>query len=240
MFARLLATLVAALVLTGCSTEEGLRAQELLQRAEAAQRALTSSTFEGSLAVAFGAERISLQFEGATSGEAEWISLRASGIPGAGTFSMQMLIDGGRAWTDVGGRWRPLPLPPRAAEDGTISAEAFRQLAGHVEDVRVTEGQLVDGKAVTTIGGELDTQGLLEAFAELGSVTGELEGLSLDFSELGVDLGDIEALLTIDEASSLLDAAFVSFSMSADGQRAEIELRYRLTSANEPVTLPSP
>ena len=51
MIVRLVTALAAALLLAGCGTEEGLRAQELLQQAEAAQAQLRSSTFEGSLGV---------------------------------------------------------------------------------------------------------------------------------------------------------------------------------------------
>jgi hypothetical protein len=237
---RLAAIIGATILLTGCSTEEGLRAQELLQRAEAAQQALTSSTFEGSMSVGLGAERMAMQFSGATNEQGQWFSMRASGLPGAGAFSMQMLVRGGRAWTDFGGRWQSMPVPQGLGSSGTLSADAFQQLARHVKAVRVTEGQFVDGKTVTTIGGEIDTQGMLEAFTKLGSVTGELEGFSFDLSKLGIEFGDIAALLSIDETTGLLSSALVSFSMEAEGQKVDLELRYRLTSANEPVTLPAP
>jgi hypothetical protein len=141
---------------------------------------------------------------------------------------------------DLGGKWQSTPVPEGMASSGGIDAQAFQQLAQHVKDVRVTEGQFVDGKSVTTIGGEIDTQAMLEAFTKLGSMAGEVEGLSLDFSKLGIEFGDIESLLTIDEASGLLTAAFVAFTMEAEGQQVELELRYRLTSANEPVRLPQP
>ena len=107
----------------------------------------------------------------------------------------------------------------------------------------MTEHQLVEGKQVTTIAGEIDTQGMLQAFTKLGSVAGEVEGLSLDgfdLSKLGVKFDDIEAVLTIDEATGLLSTALISFGMSAQGEDVSLELRYRLTSANEPVRLPSP
>lgn len=133
-----------------------------------------------------------------------------------------------------------MPAPQGLGASGSLSGDAFQQLARHVEDVRVTEGQIVDGKSVTTIGGEIDTQGMLEAFTKLGSVAGDLDGFSLDFSKLGIELGDIEALLTIDETTGLLTTAFITFSMQAEGQEVSPELRYRLTSANEPVQLPTP
>ncbi len=240
MIARLVTTLCAALLLTGCSTEEGLRAQALLQQAEVAQQALASSTFEGGISFAFGAQKVSMQFNGATSDGGEWFSMRSSGIPDGGDFSLQVLLRGGRAWTNLGGTWQSGPVPAELGSTGTMSAAALQQLARYVKDVRVTEHQLIGGKSVTTIGGEIDTQGMVQAVMKLGSVAGDVEGFSFDFSKLGIDFGDIEALLTIDERTHLLDTAFVKFSVAAQGKEVELELRYRLTSANEPVQLPSP
>jgi hypothetical protein len=166
--------------------------------------------------------------------------MRSSGIPDGGDFAAELLLRDGRAWTNVDGSWRSLPLPADAGAGGGISAAAFQQLARHVQDVRVAEHQIVDGKPVTTIAGEIDTEGMLETVTKLGSVAGGVEGFSLDFAKLGIELGDIEAVLTIDDRTHLLDAAIVSFTMSAEGRELEFELRYRLTSANEPVELPTP
>jgi hypothetical protein len=240
VIARLVMVLGAALLLTGCSTEEGRRAQALLQQAEAAQQALHSSTFEGELSFAYGGEQVSMQFSGATSNGGEWFSMRSSGVPGGEDFSMQMLVRGGRVWTDLGGGWQSGPAPSELGSSGTISAAAFQQLARYVKDVRVTEHQLIAGKPVATIGGELDTAGMIGAVTKLGSVAGGVEGLSLDFSKLGIHFGDIEAVLTIDELTHLLDSALISFSVGAKGEQVDVGLRYRLTSANEPVELPSP
>jgi hypothetical protein len=89
---------------------------------------------------------------------------------------------------------------------------------------------------VTTIGGEIDTQGMLGAFGELSGFGGD----SFDLSKLGVSFGDIHAVLTIDERTHLLDTAFVMFDADAQGRHLDFDLRYRLTSANEPVELPTP
>ena len=213
-----------------------MRAQALLQEAEAAQAALTSSTFDGSMSITFGDDAITMSFRGATSKAGEWFSLRSTGTPALGDMSMDVVVRGGRAWTNLGGRWQSAPVPAGAAGAGTMNAAAFQQLARHVRDVRVSEHQLVGGKPVTTIGGDIDAQGMLEAFAGLGSIAGE----SLDLSKLGVHIGDIHAVLTIDERTRLLDSAFITFSMEAEGRSVELELRYRLTSVNEPVRLPSP
>lgn len=75
---------------------------------------------------------------------------------------------------------------------------------------------------------------MLEAAPKLGSFAPQG---SFDLSDAGLDVGDIHAVLTIDDGTRLLDTAF---SMGVQGKTVEIELRYRLASANEPVTLPEP
>lgn len=235
MIVRAVTIVAASALLVGCGAE-GMRAQELLQQAEAAQEQLRSSTFDGSMSIAVAEMNVQLLFNGSTSADGAWFSMRTSGVPNGGDGAMQVLIRGGRAWTDAGNGWTQAGAAPTGSR-GTVSADAVQQLARYVKDVRVTEHQLIDGEPVTTIAGEIDTQGMLEAIAKLGSFA---PSGSFDFSGAGIDLGDIEAVLTIDERTRLLETAFVTFSMSAEGKRAEIEIRYRLTSANEPVELPRP
>jgi hypothetical protein len=240
---RIVTTLAAGLLLAGCSSEEGLRAQELLQQAETAQAQLRSSTFEGAVAVDVDGEAFKLLFNGKTSGAREWFSMQTVGAPDGADMNMQMLVRDGRAWVNADGRWQSAPLPAvggaGAGSGATLSAAAFQQLARHVQDVRVSEHQLIGGKPVTTIAGEIDTEGMLESLTDLGS-SSLAEGFSLDFSKLGIDIGDIRAVLTVDERTHLLDTATVTLSISAQGKRMQLDLRYRLTSANEPVSLPSP
>ena len=67
---RLLAIVVgAAFLLSGCSTEEGNRAQELLQQAEQAQTQLHSATFEANLGVVMDGKQIDVAVKGAASKE---------------------------------------------------------------------------------------------------------------------------------------------------------------------------
>jgi hypothetical protein len=238
MIVRVVTALAAALLLTGCSTEEGMRAQELLQQAEAAQAQLRSSTFDGSMSITADGTAIALRFNGATSPEGEWFAMRSEGIPGADV-AIQVLNRKGRVSMNSGSGWKSFPAGAKAVSgsNGTVSAEAFQQLAQYVRDVRVTEHQSIEGKMKTTIAGEIDTQGMLEAAMKLGDV---VPAGSFDLSGAGLDIGDIHAVLTIDESTRLLDAVFISFSMSAEGKSMKIELRYRLASANQPVKLPTP
>ena len=62
------------------------------------------------------------------------------------------------------------------------------------------------------------------SFARLGSLA---EGASFDLSKLGLDIGDIHAVLTVDERTHLLDSALVSFEMKAEGISVKLDLRYQ-------------
>ena len=240
---RLIAISVGAvLLLSGCSTAEGKRAQELLLQAERAQAALRSVTFEGSIGVVADGQAMELRFTGAASKEGEAFTLSASGLPEGANMNMKVVVRGGKAWLNENGRWRSMPVPSDAARmSGSMGVEAFQELARYVKDVRVAEGQLIQGVPTTTIAGEIDTAGLLKAALKLGSLSDVTGGeLSFDLDDLGLEIGDIEALLSIDERTKLLSAAQILLSLEAKGQKLELKLRYRLTSANEPVDLPQP
>ena len=88
-----------------------MRAQELLQQAEAAQAQLRSSTFEGSLGVSAEGQTFKVIFTGTTSKDGEWFSLRTSGVPGGGDMAMQVLVRGGRAWMNAGDGWQSMAVP---------------------------------------------------------------------------------------------------------------------------------
>jgi hypothetical protein len=243
VIARIATFAAAGLLLAGCSSEEGMRAKELLQQAETAQAQLGSSTFEGAIGMETDGKAFKLLFNGKTSGAAEWISMQTVGAPDGAELTMQMLVRDGRAWVNADGRWQSTPLPgvggAATGSGGTLSAGAFQQLARHVQEVRVSEHELIGGKPVTTIAGEIDTEGMLQSLTDLGS-SSFAEGFSLDFSRLGLEIGDIHAVLTVDERTHLLDTATVTLSMSAQGKRLRLELRYRLTGSNQAVSLPSP
>jgi hypothetical protein len=239
---RLLATLVgAALLLSGCSTQEGQRAQELLRRAEQAQAALSSATFEGSIAVVADGEPFTMSFEGAVSKAGAAFTMKAAEGPNGTEMSMQFVARGGRAWINEGAGWESAPLPEGAsALSGSMGAQAFQELARHVKDVRVAEGQTIAGVPTTTIAGEIDTAGMLRAMLKLGPLSEATGGFSFDLEELGVELGDIKAVLSIDERTQLLSSARVTLAVKAEGKTIALDVRYRLTSVNEPVELPSP
>ena len=91
---RLFAIVVgSAFLLSGCSTAEGKRAQELLQQAEVAQETLNSATFEASLGFNVDGQQIEMEMTGAASKQGAAFSVRGTGLPGAG-MDMQVVVKG--------------------------------------------------------------------------------------------------------------------------------------------------
>ena len=242
---RLLAiAAAAAFLLSGCSTEEGNRAQDLLQQAEQAQAQLHSASFEASVGFLMDGKQIDLALKGAASKEGAWLSMHATGIPEAGGKNFQMVVRGNRAWlSTTNGKWASMPVPTEMkGKSGSMGADAFQQLARYVRDVRVAEHQQIGGKPVTTISGEIDTTGMIKAMAKLGSLSksgSQNPGFSFDLDDLGIKFGDINAVLSIDESTHLLSTALVTLGMEAQGKKLDFEIRYRLTSSNKPVKFPS-
>jgi hypothetical protein len=242
---RLLATVVgAAFLFSGCSTEEGNRAQGLLQQAEEAQATLHSATFELDLGAVVDGEQIDVAVKGAASKEGAVFSMHATGIPEASGQNFQMVIRGNRAWmSTTNGKWAAMPVPKEMnGKSGSMGADAFQQLARYVRDVRVAEHQQIEGKSVTTIAGEIDTAGLLKAVTKLRALSGpggEKPAFAFDLDDLGLKIGDIKAVLSIDESTHLLSTALVTLGMDVQGKSMKLELRYRLTSSNKPIKFPS-
>ena len=234
----------AAFLLSGCSTEEGNRAQDLLQQAEQAQAQLHSASFEASVGFLMDGKQVDLELKGAASKQGAWMSMHATGIPEAGGKNFQMVVRGNRAWlSTTNGKWVAMPVPKEMkGKSGSMGADAFQQLARYVRDVRVAEHQQIGGKPVTTISGEIDTTGMIKAMAKLGSLSrsgSKNPGFSFDLDDLGIKFGDIKAVLSIDESTHLLSAALVTLGMEAQGKTLDFEIRYRLTSSNKPITFPS-
>jgi hypothetical protein len=95
---------------------------------------------------------------------------------------------------------------------------------------------------VATIAGEIDTAGLLKAVTKLGALSGpggEKPAFAFDLDDLGLKIGDIKAVLSIDESTHLLSSALVTLNMDIQGKTLKLELRYRLTSSNQPVKFPA-
>ena len=240
----LAAALAAVLVVSGCNTVEGQRAQELLLEAQAAEAKLTSAAFEAGLSFTMTGQKVDVVIEGAGSKQGQFVQIRTQGM-GDESLDAAFVLRGRSAWFRLNGPWERMPVPAGIDLGGSASlgSSAFQELTKHVQDVRVTEHQVVGGKPATIIAGEIDTVGLLGSLSKLSNLSGSAPsglGELPDFGELGAKIGDIRAVLTIDEETHLLSTALVKLSVEMAGEQLELELRYRLTAANEPVRIPSP
>ncbi len=240
----LAAAVVALVVGSGCSTVEGQRAQELLLQAQTAESQLRTAAFEAGLSFTLSGQRVEVLLEGAGSKKAQYVSMSASGLPGV-AFDAAFVLRGNTAWIRANGAWQRTTVPT-GVDLGTspsLGSAAFQELTKHVEDVRVSEHEVVAGKHVSIIAGEINTVGLLGSLNKLASLGGSAPsglGELPDFGELGAKIGNIHAVLTIDEQTHLLSAALVKLDVEVAGETLQLELRYRLTAANDPVKIPAP
>jgi hypothetical protein len=234
---RLPALLLAAVVLSACSGEQGERAEQLLTRAEAAQAKLRSASFDASIAFAMDGRRFSLVMDGgaylkgARAGDAAF-SMRTEGVPGGQGFKLQGTVRRGHFSMSMNGRRFSLPTtgtttssPQRLDWSGTML-----ELARYVKDVKVREGRVVNGERGATISGVIDTRELMKAVAKLNAFT-----RAANFGDFDGKLGDIHAALFVAERSGLIRSAVVTMSMEAQGQKADLQVTYRLTSTNRAV-----
>jgi hypothetical protein len=234
--------LPVALGLSACGSAEGRRAQDLLAQAQAAEANLRSATFDGAMSFTLSGRKVEILFEGAGSRRGQYVSMRSHGIPGSDV-DMRLVVRGDRAWLRMNGVWQSTAVPTdlgRAAKSASLGSAAFRELTKYVKDVRVNEHQVVNGEPAAIIAGELDTAGLVRSFAKLASLSDLGASNGFDLGDLDAVLGDIRAVLTVSERTHLLTSALLQLTVEAAGERVELRLSYRLTSANRPVEIPTP
>ena len=164
----LVAAVLASVALSACSTAEGQRAQELLLQAQAAEAQLRTAAFDASLSFTLSGQKVEVLLEGAGSEKAQYVSMRASGMPGL-DLDAELVVRGRTAWVGLNGDWQRTAVPEGVDLGGSVSlgSAAFQELTKHVKDVRVSEQQLVGGKPVTIIAGEIDTVGLIGSLTKL-------------------------------------------------------------------------
>lgn len=236
---RVAALALAVLPLLACSGEQGERAQQLLTRAQAAQAQLTSATYEARMNVSMDGQRFGLVMDGGaylkgTRAGDQILSLRAEGIPGAGSFDMQMLIRRRTASMSMDGQRLSIPLPASTTQQYDWSSTML-DLARYVKRVKVREGRVVNAERGATISGVIDTEGLLKAVSKLETFTQAAGPAAPDVGELAEHLGDIRAAVFVAQRTGLIRSAVISLGIDADGKKADIEFTYRLSSTNKAV-----
>jgi hypothetical protein len=236
---RLAVLALAVLPLAACSGEQGARAQQLLTRAEAAQARLNSATYEARLSVSFEGQRFSLVLNGGAylkgrrAGD-QILSMRADGIPGAGSFDARVLIRGRQASMSMNGQRFSMPLTASTKQQFDWSSTMV-DLTRYVKQVKVREGRVVNGEHGATITGVIDTAGLLKAVAKLDEFT-QVTGTSAPkFDAFADHLSDVRVALFVAERTGLIRSAVINLALEADGKKAALELTYRLDSTNRAI-----
>lgn len=236
---RFAAPVLAALVLAGCSGEQGERAQQLLTRAQVAQAGLTSMNYEMRMTFGLEGQRASLVLDGGgyvkgrRAGD-QAMTMRLEGLPGTSGMNMRMVLSGQRLQMSVNGQSFSTAVPASARQQYDWSSTML-ELARYVKDVRVREGRIVNGERGATVSGVIDTEGLLKAASKLQSFSQAAGQAAPDMSDLADDVGDTHAALFIASRTGLIRSAVIGLSMKAAGKKIDFDITYRLKNVNKPV-----
>jgi hypothetical protein len=238
--------LLGAFTLAGCAGEDGLRAQELLERAARAQDGLRSATFVADLTAQNSGQTFGMTvegggyFKGRRAGDM-YFRLDVSGIPEAAG-SLGVVVKRGRAYFSQGSGWNSLPMPSGASAAGTRPgaaevSQAMASLVESVEEISVTQGKVFRGEPATFVTGRIDGARLLGSLAaDLAKASGTSFAAPVPLDVLEPHLGDMTATLMLSDRTGLLLGAVISVELS--GEPSKLQLIYRLTSTNEPIKLP--
>lgn len=243
---RLLALLLVALGLVGagCFGAEAKQAQELLARAQEAEKNLRSAAFELELNAKFDGQQVGMAMRGGgymKGPRAGDMFLQADSSGELDKFGFGFVTVGKRAYLNTDGAWKAMPVPTSITmktSSQSIGSAAFLELARYVKKINVSPGGIVDGDPTTTISGTVDTAGLVGAMRKLGDVSKLAGDSAPDLSQLADYLGDTHAVIAISDRTHLVVGAVVDLSIEAQGQRFELQLVYRLRDVNKPVRFP--
>lgn len=239
--------LLVALLASGCLGAEARRARDLLQDAERAVAGARTLRYEADLTFAGDGTTGVVRMRGAvrrtaTGAYDQVLRVTAEG-PGMTGVEGRVVVRDGHAWAEVGGRW----IDAGAAGDAgsaaggleRFSPDDLASLAPYVEDVSVQENRVVAGRASAVVTCRIDAAGLLREVLDTGDGAA-VPGLDGLVDQLADGLGDVDAVLVLDQATQMLRAARLTVAFEAQGRRMELRVGLRITSVDKPVTIPVP
>jgi hypothetical protein len=226
---RYLVLVLAAAVLAGCSPADAEKAQDILQKAQQAQAALTSESFLMKMSFTYEGQSAEIDVQGAgyvKSGDF-WMTMTGS-VPGTTTpLSMAIVRRGGLVRMRLNGRTQELPLAQAKQQLGG-TADQFAQLtelARYVKDGSVSETDF-QGRPADKLVGVLDTQALLAGASGL-------------FAHAGLHLGDLRVVLYVPRDTQLVEAMLADVTASAGGKSVTMHLSLGITGVDQPVAFPT-
>lgn len=241
---RFLSIVCAAFLVAGCAGgPDAQEAQALLQQAQAEQLKLRTAGFSAEFGVTANGQKLAFVLDGAAElNKAEagnmWFRMTGSGLGGE-DFEMRMSKRGSRVTVTAQGETQTFDAADAAAPklDSLGSLGSF-DFASCIKSVDVAEGRSLNGQPATRIAGTVDTACVLKAASALGGVAGA-SAPKVDFDEISKYVDDVHATLFVSERSHLLVGALITTSISAMGQSADVQIRYRLTRINKPLRFPA-
>jgi hypothetical protein len=239
----LLVVLSLALLGAGCLGAEGKRAQTLLQDAEQALSGARSLHYEVDLTAKGAGVSGVVRLEGAAKrvadGSYDHVLQVSADEGGAQAFSGEFVVRGGQAWVRTGGRWVPAGSPgaPSAAGLEQLGPDALAELAPYIEDVSVEEGQVVNGRPSAVVTCRIDTAGLVRKAVDSGGAAA-VAGFGPMLDQVLDGVGDLDAVLVLDEGTHMLRAARLTLDLEPQGQKVEIGVSLRVTGVDQPVAIP--
>jgi hypothetical protein len=242
--------LLAALLSSGCLGAEASRARDLLQDAERAMADVRTLTYEGDLTFEGAGETGVVRLRGAIrradGGMYDQVLTVSAEGPGTAPVEGRVVVHDGHAWAETGGRWVDAGSAAGVGGAGgasggleSFSPDDLAKLAPYIEDVSVQENQIVAGSAAAVVACRIDAAGLLREITDFGGETA-VPGFDEVVEHVADGLGDVDAVLVLDQATHMLRAARLTVAFEARGTRMELRVGLRITGVNRPVTIPEP
>ncbi len=241
----LIALLSLALLAGGCMGAEAKRAETLLRDAEQAMSDAKTLRYEVDFTVkgpgASGVVRLRGAAKRTATGSYNQVVRMSADGPGAPSFAGEVVVRNGKVWARTGGRWMRAGTPgaPSTAGLERLGPDALAQLAPFIEDVSVEEGKVVGGRPAAVVTCRIDTAALVRKAAELDR-SAVPAGLGSMLEQMLDGLGDLDAVLVLDEDTHMLRAARLTLDFEAEGQSVELAINLRVTGVNRPVRIPAP
>ena len=238
--------LLVALLASGCLGADARRARDLLQGAERAMAGARTLRYEADLTFTGDGSTGVVRMRGAVRRTAagaydQVLRVTAEG-PGMASLEGQVVVRDGHAWAKVGGRWIDAGAAGGSSAAGGLerfSPDDLARLARYVEDVSVQENRVVAGRASAVVTCRIDAAGLLREVLDFGDEAA-VPGLDGLVDQVADGLGDVDALLVLDQGSHMLRAARLTVAFEAQGRRMELRVGLRITAVDEPVSIPLP
>lgn len=226
------ATLLAPLALSGCIGVEGKQAEALLQRASAAQAAVTSERFVVRFDFDGDGHKVTMAMQGGgylkgpQAGDF-YFTMTGTGAPELHAMNLSVMRRGNVAAVRVNGQTQQMPAPRAQAEFG--SPTEMLELAKYVKSVSVDEANLGDRPADRIVG-TLDTNALLQSS---GNVATEL------LESAGVHISDVRAVLFVPRDTHLVEVMFADVDVTGEGHQVHMHISIATSGINKPVAIPA-